>query len=109
LPIGATVTSEIEIAAMGPEYRSEATRAFPYFQAIDTDRNKAFVERYVHLSRSEGGDASRAGGRPTPVFLEQAVEKAAEMTPTGSGSGEGTGVRRSNGHVKIDPEYLPPI
>ena len=46
LPICATVTSEIEIAAMGAEYAVGSFTSFPYFQAIDTDINKAFVERY---------------------------------------------------------------
>ena len=46
LPICATVTSEIEIAAMGAEYAVGSYTSFPYFQAIDTDINKAFVERY---------------------------------------------------------------
>ena len=36
LPICATVTSEIEIAAMGPEYAVGSYTSFPYFQAIDT-------------------------------------------------------------------------
>ena len=46
LPICATVTSEIEIKAMGAEYAAGSYTSFPYFQAIDTDINKAFVERY---------------------------------------------------------------
>src|SRR5258708_21838993 len=45
LPICATVTSEIEIAAMGAEYAVGSYPSFPYFQALDTDRNKAFVDR----------------------------------------------------------------
>ncbi len=58
LPICATVTSEIEIAAMGPEYAVGSFTSFPYFQAIDTDRNKAFVERYRAFVKDP-----KAGGR----------------------------------------------
>src|SRR5260370_16502636 len=50
LPICATVTSEIEIAAMGPEYAVGSFTSFPYFQAIDTDRNKAFLQPYRPFS-----------------------------------------------------------
>jgi len=46
------VTSEIEIAEMGRNTRSVSSSSFPYFQAIDTDRNKASSERYRALSRS---------------------------------------------------------
>ncbi len=55
LPICATVTSEIEIAAMGAEYAVGSFTSFPYFQAIDTDTNKTFVERY----RGGQGNAGR--------------------------------------------------
>ena len=46
LPICATVTSEIEIAAMGAEYAVGSYTSFPYFQAIDLPENKSFIERY---------------------------------------------------------------
>ncbi|MCB1486807.1 MAG: transporter substrate-binding protein, partial [Bauldia sp.] len=46
LPICATVTSEIEIAAMGAEFAVGSYTSFPYFQAIDTDINQKFIERY---------------------------------------------------------------
>ena len=41
LPICASVTSEIEIAAMGAEYAAGSFTSFPYFQAIDTEANNA--------------------------------------------------------------------
>src|SRR5260370_29595096 len=46
IPICASVTSEIEIAAMGADYAAGSFSSFPYFQAIDTDANKSFIERY---------------------------------------------------------------
>lgn len=46
LPICATVTSEIEIAAMGADYAAGSYTSFPYFQAIDTQTNRDFIERY---------------------------------------------------------------
>lgn len=46
LPICATVTSEIEVQAMGAKYAQGSYASFPYLQAIDTKANKAFIERY---------------------------------------------------------------
>lgn len=46
IPICATVTSEIEIAAMGPEYAAGSYTSFPYFMSLETDANKSFIERY---------------------------------------------------------------
>ncbi|WP_148051126.1 transporter substrate-binding protein, partial [Pseudomonas fluorescens] len=46
IPICATVTSEIEIAAMGAEYAAGSYTSFPYFMSIDTPENKSFIERF---------------------------------------------------------------
>ena len=46
LPICASVTSELEVAAMGAEFAVGSYESFPYFQAINTDANNSFVERY---------------------------------------------------------------
>jgi len=46
VPICSTVTSEVEVAAMGPEYAAGSFTSFPYFQSIDTPRNRDFVQRY---------------------------------------------------------------
>jgi len=77
LPICATVTSEIEIAAMGPEYAVGSYTSFPYFQAIDTDRNKAFVERYRAFVKDPKAVTHHAlESSYFQVFLwKQAVEK----------------------------------
>ena len=62
LPICATVTSEIEIAAMGAEYAVGSYTSFPYFQAIDTDSQQGVRRALPRLREGpEGGDASRAG------------------------------------------------
>ena len=61
LPICATVTSEIEIAAMGAEYAVGSYTSFPYFMAIDTGEQG--LRRALPQIRQgpEGGDAPRAG------------------------------------------------
>lgn len=46
IPICATVTSEIEIAAMGAEYAAGSYTSFPYFMSIDTPANKTFISNF---------------------------------------------------------------
>jgi len=109
LPICATVTSEIEIAAMGAEYAVGSFTSFPYFQAIDTDVNKAFVERYrafVHDPKAVTHHALESSYFQVHLW-KQAVEKAAALTPEAIREGvKGQEFEAANGHVKIDPENL---
>jgi len=109
LPICATVTSEIEIAAMGPEYAVGSYTSFPYFQAIDTDINKAFVERYRAFVKDPKAVTHHAlESSYFQVFLwKQAVDKAAEITPAAIRDAvKGQEFDAPNGHVKIEPENL---
>ena len=98
LPICATVTSEIEIAAMGPEYAVGSFTSFPYFQAIDTDRNKAFVERYRAFVKDPKAVTHHA---LEFILLPGVLVEAGGREGHGNhacrhqGSGEGTGVRRA--------------
>ena len=62
LPICATVTSEIEIAAMGPEYAVGSYTSFPYFMAIDTAAQQGVCRALPQVRQQpESGDASRTG------------------------------------------------
>jgi urea transport system substrate-binding protein len=109
LPICATVTSEIEIAAMGAEYAVGSFTSFPYFQAIDTDRNKAFVERYRAFVKDPKAVTHHAlESSYFQVYLwKQAVEKAAEITPVAIREAvKGQEFDAPNGHVKIESENL---
>jgi urea transport system substrate-binding protein len=109
LPICATVTSEIEIAAMGAEYAAGSFTSFPYFQAIDTDINKAFVARYRAFVKDPKAVTHHAlESSYFQVYLwKQAVEKASAVTPDGIREGvKGQEFDAPNGHVKIDPENL---
>jgi urea transport system substrate-binding protein len=109
LPICATVTSEIEIAAMGAEYAVGSFTSFPYFQAIDTEINKAFVERYRAFVKDAKAVTHHAlESSYFQVYLwKQAVEKASAITPDAIREGvKGQEFDAPNGHVKIDPENL---
>lgn len=109
IPICATVTSEIEIAAMGAEYAAGSYSSFPYMMAIDTDANKQFIERF----RKFVNDPKAVTQCPLQsaymgVFLwKQACEKAGELTPLAIRDGfKGQEFDAPIGRVKIDPENL---
>jgi len=108
LPICATVTSEIEIAAMGAEYAVGSYTSFPYFQAIDTDRTRPSSSATRVRERSEGGDPSRVGIVLLPGLpVEAGGGKAAEITPVAIREAvKGQEFDAPNGHVKIEPENL---
>ena len=109
LPICATVTSEIEIAAMGAEYAVGSYTSFPYFQAIDTDINKAFVERYrKYVNDPKAVTHHALESSYFQVYLwAQAVEKAGEATPAAIVEAvKGQEFDAPNGHVTIAPENL---
>ncbi|MEQ9690487.1 MAG: transporter substrate-binding domain-containing protein [Bauldia litoralis] len=109
LPICATVTSEIEIAAMGPEFAAGSYTSFPYFQAIDTDINKKFIERYrLFVNDPKAVTHHALESSYFQVYLwKQAAEKAAEITPAALVEAvKGQEFDAPNGHVKIDTENL---
>jgi urea transport system substrate-binding protein len=109
LPICATVTSEIEIAAMGPEYAVGSYTSFPYFMAIDTPVNHAFIERYrAYVKDPKAVTHHALESSYFQVFLwKQAVEKAGEATPDAIREGiKGQEFDAPNGHVKVDAQNL---
>lgn len=109
LPICATVTSEIEIAAMGPEYAVGSYTSFPYFMAIDTPVNHEFIERYRKFVNDPKAVTHHAlESSYFQVFLwKQAVEKAGEATPDAIREGvRGQEYDAPNGHVKVDADNL---
>jgi len=109
IPICATVTSEIEIAAMGAEYAAGSFSSMPYFQAIDTDANKSFIERYrKFVNDPKAVTQSPLQSAYMGVFLwKQAAEKAAELAPIAIRDAfKGQEMDAPIGHVKIEPENL---
>jgi urea transport system substrate-binding protein len=109
LPICATVTSEIEIAAMGAEYAVGSYTSFPYFQAIDTPENKAFIARYRSFVKDPKAVTHHAlCSAYFQVFLwKQAVEKAKDTTANAIREGvRGQTYNSPGGEVKIEPENL---
>ncbi len=109
LPICATVTSEIEIAAMGAEYAVGSYTSFPYFQAIDTPENKSFIERYrAYVKDPKAVTHHALCSAYMQVFLwKQAVEKAKDTSPNAVREAvRGQTYDSPGGEVKIEPENL---
>ncbi len=109
LPICATVTSEIEIAAMGAEYAVGSYTSFPYFQAIDTPENKSFIERYRAFVKDPKAVTHHAlCSAYMQVFLwKQAVEKAKDTSPNAVREAvRGQTFDSPGGEVKIEPQNL---
>jgi urea transport system substrate-binding protein len=109
LPICATVTSEIEIAAMGAEYAAGSYTSFPYFMAIDTPENKSFVERYRAFVKDPKAVTHHAMcSAYFQVFLwKQAVEKAKDTSPNAVREAvRGQTFDSPGGEVKVEAENL---
>jgi urea transport system substrate-binding protein len=109
IPICASVTSEIEIAAMGAEYAAGSFSSFPYFQAIDSDINRAFIERYrTFVKDPKAVTQSPLQSAYMGVYLwKMALEKAAEPTPAAiRDAARGVTMDAPIGRVKIDEENL---
>jgi urea transport system substrate-binding protein len=109
LPICATVTSEIEVAAMGAEYAAGSYSSFPYHMAIDTPANKSFIERYRKFTNDPKAVTHMAlHSAYFEVFLwKQAVEKAGKATPAGILEGiKGQSFDAPGGKITVDGENL---
>ncbi len=109
VPICATVTGEIEIAAMGAEYAAGSYTSVPYFMSIDTPANKSFVERYrKFVNDPKAVTYHSLEAAYFQVFLwKQAVEagKSATADAIRAHIG-GQSYDAPGGKVLIDPESL---
>ncbi len=110
LPICATVTSEIEIAAMGPEFAAGSFSSFPYFQAIDTDINQTFVENYrayVNDPAAVTHAALESSHFEVHLWAQAARTLNGDITPDNIREAiKGQEMDAANGHVRIAPENL---
>jgi urea transport system substrate-binding protein len=108
LPICATVTSEIEVQAMGPEFAVNSYTSFPYFQSVNTPANHKFVEDYKAFAGKDAVTHHALECAYFQVFLwAQAVEKSGKIDPVAIREGaKGQEFDAPEGHVKIEPENL---
>ncbi|MGO4852235.1 transporter substrate-binding domain-containing protein [Phaeovulum sp. W22_SRMD_FR3] len=109
IPICATVTSEIEIAAMGPEYAAGSYTSFPYFMSLDLPSNTSFIERYrAYVNDPKAITYHSLEAAYFQVYLwKQAVEKAGDFTADAIREGvRGQTFDAPGGPVKVDPDNL---
>jgi len=109
LPICATVTSEIEIAAMGAEYAVNSYTSFPYFMAVDLPENKSFIERYrAYVKDPKAVTHHALCCAYFQVYLwKQAVEKAKSTAPDAVREGvRGQEFKSPGGDVKVEAQNL---
>lgn len=109
LPILSTVTSEVDIAALGPEYAVGSYTSVPYFQSIDTPENIDFIKRYREFVKNPNAVTHPAlEASYFQVYLwKQAVEKAGSFSADGIRENiRGQETAAPNGTVRIDEENL---
>jgi urea transport system substrate-binding protein len=76
IPICTPITTEQEIAAMGPENALGHYTSFDYFQSVDTPENHSFVERYkAKYGKESVTNAVMECAYFQTYFLAQAIAK----------------------------------
>ena len=76
IPICTPITTEQEIAAMGPENAFGHYTSFNYFQSVDTPENHSFVERYkAKYGKDAVTNAVMECAYFQTYFLAQAIAK----------------------------------
>jgi len=82
IPICTPITTEQEIAAMGPENAVGHYTSFNYFQSVDTPENKRFVERFkAKYGKNAVTNAVMEAAYFQTYFLAQAIEKVKSTDP----------------------------
>jgi ABC-type branched-subunit amino acid transport system substrate-binding protein len=82
IPICTPITTEQEIAAMGPENAIGHYTSFNYFQSVKTPENESFVERYkAKYGKNSVTNAVMEAAYFQTYFLAHAIEKAKSTEP----------------------------
>jgi urea ABC transporter urea binding protein len=82
IPICTPITTEQEIAAMGPENALGHYTSFNYFQSVDTPENKRFVDRFkAKYGKNSVTNAVMEAAYFQTYFLAQAIEKVKGTDP----------------------------
>jgi urea transport system substrate-binding protein len=108
MPICATVTSEIEVQAMGPEFAVNSFTSFPYFQSVDNAANHKFVADFKSFAGNDAVTHHALECAYFQVFLwKQAVEKSGKIEPDAIREGaKGQEFDAPEGRVKVEPQNL---
>jgi ABC-type branched-subunit amino acid transport system substrate-binding protein len=84
LPIAATVTTEVEVQAMGPQNAAGHFMTSTYFQSLDNPANKKFVAAYQERYGADAVTHMPLVGTYNAVWLFADAAKKAKDLSTGS-------------------------
>jgi urea transport system substrate-binding protein len=106
IPICSTVTSEVETAAIGPEYATGHYSSFPYFQSIDTPKNKEWVAKVKQRFGDKAVTHHAMECSYWQVYIfKQAAENAQDLNPEKLRVASlGQKFEAPSGPVEIDPD-----
>jgi urea ABC transporter urea binding protein len=104
LPICTPITTEQEVAAMGPKNALGHYTSFNYFQSVQSPENKSFVDRYkAKYGKNEVTNAVMEAAYFQTYLLAQALEKSGTDTDALIFEGlPGQEFQAPQGKVKID-------
>lgn len=82
LPIAATVTTELDLEAMGTEYGAGHFMAATYFDSLDHPANRRYVEAFARrFGAREVTHVAQVGAYNAVRILALAAERADDLTP----------------------------
>ncbi len=103
MPIASTITDEASVAAIG-EAAVGHYSCFNYFSTIESDVNKAFVDKYEAKYGNRDVTCVGEASYDSVLLLAKALEKAADFKPeTIIKAFEGLEMDAPQGPIKIDP------
>lgn len=109
IPIASTVTSEIEVAALGGKYAAGSYTSFPYFQAIDTKENHDFIKRYRAYVNDPNAvtHVTMVAAYESVYEWAKAVEKSGKTKPLDiMEAAKGVSIDGPMGVMTVSPENL---
>jgi urea transport system substrate-binding protein len=117
LPIAATVTTEIEVQAMGPEYNVGHYMTATYFGSLDGEQNRRYVEAFrARFGPEAVTHVPQVGAYNAVRLVGIAAARAADLTPPAlresllgarfDGNPEGWPTTISANHHTDHPSYI---
>jgi branched-chain amino acid transport system substrate-binding protein/urea transport system substrate-binding protein len=103
MPIASTITDEASVAAIGDAAVGHYS-CFNYFNTIDSEANKVFVDNYEKKYGNRDVTAVGEASYDSVMLLAKALEKAADYKPeTIIKAFEGLEFDAPQGPIKVDP------
>lgn len=106
MPIASFVTDEVTVKALGAQTAAGHYISINYINTIDTEANKAFIEKYKGKYGADKEMTSVGEASYTSVkLLAAALEKTEDYTPAGLKKAmSGMEIDAPQGRIKVDPD-----